>query len=97
VNAYECTRRRNGKKKMLTLVHKCNVLTHCGDLWVDSAYRPGRGDPEVFGVHGGRSALTRVITQFEKPGQSEIVRHCSMACAAMAVAWSAAEISPPFS
>jgi isocitrate/isopropylmalate dehydrogenase len=23
-----------GKKKMLTLVHKCNVLTHCGDLWV---------------------------------------------------------------
>ena len=19
---------------MLTLVHKCNVLTHCGDLWV---------------------------------------------------------------
>jgi hypothetical protein len=27
-------RRRNSKKKMLTLVHKCNVLTHCGDLWV---------------------------------------------------------------
>jgi 3-isopropylmalate dehydrogenase len=32
--AYEYTRRRNSKKKMLTLVHKCNVLTHCGDLWV---------------------------------------------------------------
>ena len=32
--AYELTRRRNSKKKMLTLVHKCNVLTHCGDLWV---------------------------------------------------------------
>jgi len=31
--AYELTRKRN-KKKMLTLVHKCNVLTHCGDLWV---------------------------------------------------------------
>ena len=31
--AYEYTRRRN-KKKMLTLVHKCNVLTHAGDLWV---------------------------------------------------------------
>lgn len=30
--AYELTRKRN-KKKMLTLVHKTNVLTHCGDLW----------------------------------------------------------------
>ncbi len=32
--AYEYTKKRNSKKKMLTLVHKCNVLTHCGDLWV---------------------------------------------------------------
>jgi len=32
--AYELTRKRNSAKKMLTLVHKCNVLTHCGDLWV---------------------------------------------------------------
>ncbi|MCO5044374.1 MAG: 3-isopropylmalate dehydrogenase [Kiritimatiellae bacterium] len=31
--AYEYARRRN-KKKMLTLVHKSNVLTHAGDLWV---------------------------------------------------------------
>ncbi len=31
--AYDYTRKRN-KKKTLTLVHKCNVLTHCGDLWV---------------------------------------------------------------
>ena len=31
--AYELTRKRN-KKNMLTLVHKCNVLTHTGDLWV---------------------------------------------------------------
>ncbi len=31
--AYELTKKRN-KKKMLTLVHKTNVLTHCGDLWV---------------------------------------------------------------
>jgi len=31
--AYEYTRRRN-RKKRLTLVHKSNVLTHCGDLWV---------------------------------------------------------------
>ena len=32
--AYELTRKRNSKKKMLTLVHKCNVLTYAGDLWV---------------------------------------------------------------
>jgi 3-isopropylmalate dehydrogenase len=31
--AYEYTKRRN-RRKLLTLVHKCNVLTHCGDLWV---------------------------------------------------------------
>jgi 3-isopropylmalate dehydrogenase len=31
--AYEFTRKRN-RKKMLTLVHKTNVLTHCGDLWM---------------------------------------------------------------
>jgi 3-isopropylmalate dehydrogenase len=31
--AYEYTRKRN-KRKLLTLVHKCNVLTHAGDLWV---------------------------------------------------------------
>jgi 3-isopropylmalate dehydrogenase len=31
--AYEYTRKRN-KRKLLTLVHKCNVLTHTGDLWV---------------------------------------------------------------
>jgi 3-isopropylmalate dehydrogenase len=31
--AYEYTKKRN-KKKTLTLVHKCNVLTYCGDLWV---------------------------------------------------------------
>jgi isocitrate/isopropylmalate dehydrogenase len=32
--AYELTRKRDNKKKILTLVHKCNVLTHAGDLWV---------------------------------------------------------------
>lgn len=36
--AYEFTRKRNekraNKKNKLTLVHKCNVLTYCGDLWV---------------------------------------------------------------
>src|SRR5512135_2869680 len=33
--AYEYTRRRN-RRKLLTLVHKCNVLTYTGDLWVRS-------------------------------------------------------------
>jgi 3-isopropylmalate dehydrogenase len=31
--AYEYTRKRN-RRKQLTLVHKCNVLTYTGDLWV---------------------------------------------------------------
>jgi 3-isopropylmalate dehydrogenase len=31
--AYDYTRKRD-RKKLLTLVHKCNVLTHVGDLWV---------------------------------------------------------------
>jgi 3-isopropylmalate dehydrogenase len=31
--AYAYARRRN-RKKLLTLVHKSNVLTYCGDLWV---------------------------------------------------------------
>jgi 3-isopropylmalate dehydrogenase len=31
--AYEYARNRS-KRKFLTLVHKCNVLTYCGDLWV---------------------------------------------------------------
>jgi 3-isopropylmalate dehydrogenase len=31
--AYAYTRKRN-RKKTLTLVHKSNVLTYCGDLWV---------------------------------------------------------------
>jgi len=30
--AFDYTQKRN-KKNMLTLVHKTNVLTHCGDLW----------------------------------------------------------------
>ena len=46
--AYEYTRRRNSKKKMLTLVHKCNVLTHCGDLWVRVHKEMGDKDyPEI--------------------------------------------------
>jgi 3-isopropylmalate dehydrogenase len=46
--AYEYTRRRNSKKKMLTLVHKCNVLTHAGDLWVRVHKEMGDKDyPEI--------------------------------------------------
>ena len=45
--AYEYARRRN-RKKMLTLVHKCNVLTHCGDLWVRAHQEMGDRDyPDV--------------------------------------------------
>ncbi len=33
--AYKYAQKRN-RKKMLTLVHKCNVLTHVGDMWVRS-------------------------------------------------------------
>jgi 3-isopropylmalate dehydrogenase len=41
--AYEYTRRRN-RKKMLTLVHKTNVLTHCGDMWMRSHKETGDRD-----------------------------------------------------
>jgi len=45
--AYEYTKRRN-KKNRLTLVHKCNVLTHIGDLWVRSHKEMGDRDyPEI--------------------------------------------------
>jgi 3-isopropylmalate dehydrogenase len=45
--AYEYTRRRN-RKKMLTLVHKTNVLTHCGDMWMRSHKEIGdREFPEI--------------------------------------------------
>jgi 3-isopropylmalate dehydrogenase len=43
--AYELTRKRN-KKNMLTLVHKCNVLTHTGDLWVRAHKEMGDRDFE---------------------------------------------------
>jgi 3-isopropylmalate dehydrogenase len=41
--AYELTRKRN-KKNMLTLVHKSNVLTHTGDLWVRAHKEMGDRD-----------------------------------------------------
>jgi len=45
--AYEYARKRN-RKKMLTLVHKCNVLTYVGDLWVRAHEEIGRADyPDI--------------------------------------------------
>jgi 3-isopropylmalate dehydrogenase len=45
--AYEFTRKRN-KRKKLTLVHKCNVLMHCGDLWVRVHKEMGDADyPDI--------------------------------------------------
>jgi len=45
--AYEFTRRRN-RRKLLTLVHKCNVLTHAGDLWVRSHREIGNAEfPDI--------------------------------------------------
>jgi 3-isopropylmalate dehydrogenase len=41
--AYEYTKKRN-RKKMLTLVHKCNVLTYVGDLWVRTHKEVGDAD-----------------------------------------------------
>ena len=41
--AYAYARKRN-KKKTLTLVHKNNVLTHCGDLWVRTHKEVGDAD-----------------------------------------------------
>jgi 3-isopropylmalate dehydrogenase len=45
--AYEYTRKRN-RKKTLTLVHKCNVLTYAGDLWVRTHKEVGDKDyPDI--------------------------------------------------
>lgn len=45
--AYDYTRKR-GRKKLLTLVHKCNVLTHVGDLWIRTHREVGEADyPDI--------------------------------------------------
>ncbi|MCS7151486.1 MAG: 3-isopropylmalate dehydrogenase, partial [Endomicrobia bacterium] len=44
--AYEYTRKRN-KKKLLTLVHKTNVLTYCGDLWMRVFHEVGKEYPDI--------------------------------------------------
>jgi 3-isopropylmalate dehydrogenase len=46
--AYEYTRKRN-RRKLLTLVHKCNVLTYTGDLWVRSHKEIGDAEyPDII-------------------------------------------------
>jgi 3-isopropylmalate dehydrogenase len=46
--AFDLCRRRNSKKKMLTLVHKTNVLTFAGDTWWRAFNEIGEKDyPEI--------------------------------------------------
>ncbi len=46
--AYDYTRKRNSTQKTLTLVHKTNVLTDCGDLWFRTHQEVGNADyPDV--------------------------------------------------
>jgi 3-isopropylmalate dehydrogenase len=46
--AYNITRKRNNPKKTLTLVHKTNVLTDCGDLWFRTHQEVGEQDfPDI--------------------------------------------------
>ena len=46
--AFELCRRRNSPKKMLTLVHKTNVLTFAGDTWFRAFHEIGQTDyPDV--------------------------------------------------
>ncbi len=45
--AFEYTKKRN-KKNMLTLVHKTNVLTHCGDLWFRAFNEMGDRDYQTI-------------------------------------------------
>jgi 3-isopropylmalate dehydrogenase len=45
--AFDLTRRRNSKKKRLTLVHKTNVLTFAGDTWFRAFGEVGKEYPEI--------------------------------------------------
>jgi 3-isopropylmalate dehydrogenase len=45
--AFELTRRRNSAKKMLTLVHKTNVLTFAGDTWWRAFNEVGQEYPDI--------------------------------------------------
>ena len=45
--AFEVCRRRNSPKKMLTLVHKTNVLTYAGGTWYRAFMEIGREYPDI--------------------------------------------------
>jgi 3-isopropylmalate dehydrogenase len=45
--AFEFCRRRNSPKKMLTLVHKTNVLTYAGDTWYRAFMEIGEQYPDI--------------------------------------------------
>ena len=45
--AFELCRRRNSAKKMLTLVHKTNVLTFAGDTWFRAFHEIGKEYPDI--------------------------------------------------
>jgi 3-isopropylmalate dehydrogenase len=45
--AFEFCRRRNSPKKMLTLVHKTNVLTYAGGTWYRTFMEIGREYPDI--------------------------------------------------
>src|SRR5690554_3670109 len=45
--AFEFCRRRNSEKKMLTLVHKTNVLTFAGDTWYRAFMEIGEEYPDI--------------------------------------------------
>ncbi len=45
--AFDLCRRRNNPKKMLTLVHKTNVLTFAGDTWYRAFVQIGEEYPDI--------------------------------------------------
>jgi len=42
-----CRKRNNPKGKMLTLVHKCNVLTYVGQTWVNAFHQVAKEYPDI--------------------------------------------------
>ncbi|MDY0092277.1 MAG: 3-isopropylmalate dehydrogenase [Candidatus Vecturithrix sp.] len=55
--AYEYTQKRN-KRKTLTLAHKTNVLTECGDLWMRVHEEVGKEYPDIKHAYANVDAVT---------------------------------------
>ncbi|MFP4139046.1 MAG: 3-isopropylmalate dehydrogenase [Planctomycetota bacterium] len=45
--AFEVCKQRNSEKKMVTLVHKMNVLTYCGQTWFDTFHEVAKDYPDI--------------------------------------------------